>query len=82
MKRVQACLSARKDVESSFHHCGSPVKLVQGCLYAGNTLQRCFKRRRGAVNHVQACLSARNDLESSFHHFGGPVKLVQACFCA
>ena len=42
MKRVQACLSARKDGESSFHHCGGPVKLVQTCLYAGNTQNTVF----------------------------------------
>ena len=45
MKHVQACLSARKDGESSVHHCGGPVKLVQTCLCAGNTLQRRFHRR-------------------------------------
>ena len=38
MKHVQACLSARNDVESSFHHCGGPAKLVQACLSAENTL--------------------------------------------
>ena len=32
MKLVQACLSVRKDLESSFHNCGGPVKLVQDCL--------------------------------------------------
>ena len=31
MKHVQACLSARKDLESNFNHCGGPVKLVQAC---------------------------------------------------
>ena len=34
MKHVEACLSARKDGESSFHHCGGLVKLVQACLNA------------------------------------------------
>ena len=63
-----------KDGESSFHHCVSPMKLVQVCLCAGNTLQRGFNRRRGVVKHVQARLSARKDLESSFHRCGGPVK--------
>ena len=82
MKHVQAGLSAKKDLESSFHHCGSPVKLVQACLCAGSTLQRRFNRRRDAMKQVQACLNARKDLESSFHHCGGPVKLVQACLCA
>ena len=76
MKHAQACLSSRKDVESSFHHCGSPVKLVQACLCAVNTLQRRFNRRRGAVKQVKACLSARKDRESSFHHCGGPMKPV------
>ena len=32
LKHVQACLSAKKDQESSFHYCGGPVKLVQACL--------------------------------------------------
>ena len=29
--------SAREDRESSFHRCGGPVRLVQGCLCAGVT---------------------------------------------
>ena len=70
MKDVQACLSARQDVERSFHHCGGPVKLIQACLCAENTLQRCFNRRGGTVKHVQACLSASKDGESSFHYCG------------
>ena len=32
MKLVQDCLSVRKDLESSFHHCGGPVRLVQSCF--------------------------------------------------
>ena len=31
---VQACLCARKHRESSFHHCGISVKLLQDCLNA------------------------------------------------
>ena len=34
MKHVKACLTARKDLEISFHHCGVPVKIVQACLCA------------------------------------------------
>ena len=34
VKLVQACLSVRKDLESSFNYCGSPVKLVQAGLRA------------------------------------------------
>ena len=37
MKLVQACLSAIEDRESSFHHCGSTVKVVQACLCAVKT---------------------------------------------
>ena len=63
MKHVQAYFSSRKDVESRFHHCGSPVKLVQACSYARNTIQRRFHRRRG---HVQACGSANEDGKTVF----------------
>ena len=35
-KLVQACLCARKARESSFHHCGGPVKHVEACLSVGN----------------------------------------------
>ena len=34
MMHVPACLSARKDGESSFHHCVGLVKLLQACLNA------------------------------------------------
>ena len=37
MNHVQACLSAREDPESSFHHCGGSVRLVQACLCVGKT---------------------------------------------
>ena len=37
MNHVQACLSAREDRESSFHHCEGPVRLVLECLSAGKT---------------------------------------------
>ena len=36
-KLVKACFSDSKDQESSFHHCGGPVRLVQACLCAGKT---------------------------------------------
>ena len=38
MKHVQACLSARNDLESSFNHSSGPVMVVQACLNAGKTL--------------------------------------------
>ena len=77
VNHVQACLSARKYLESSLHHSGDPVKLVKPCLFAENILQRSFNRRGDAVKQVLACLSVRKDLESSFHHCGGLVK--QTC---
>ena len=39
---VQACLGARKDGESSFHHCGGLVKLVQACLNARGDEESIF----------------------------------------
>ena len=54
MKHVQACLSARKDRQSSSHRCEGPVKLVQACKCAGNTLQRRFKPPR---RFYEACAS-------------------------
>ena len=38
MKHVLACFSAREDGESSFHHCGGPMRLVQAYLCSGKTL--------------------------------------------
>ena len=49
MKQVQACLSPRKSRGNSFHHCGGPVRLVQGCLNAGKVLKSCFNRRASDV---------------------------------
>ena len=37
MKYVDACLSAREDGESSFHHCGRPVRLMEAGLSEGKT---------------------------------------------
>ena len=37
MKYVEDCLSSREDRESSFHHCGGPVRLLQASLCAGKT---------------------------------------------
>ena len=40
MKHVQACLSARDDRESSFHHYGGPVRPVQPYLSVGNPVRQ------------------------------------------
>ena len=42
MKLVQACLSARKDGESTFHHFGGHVKLVQAHFSARKEPESTF----------------------------------------
>ena len=37
MKHVRACLGAREDQESSFDHCGGPVRLEEASLCSGKT---------------------------------------------
>ena len=37
MKQMQAYLNAMQDRESTSHHCGGPVRLVQACLRVGKT---------------------------------------------
>ena len=37
MKLVKACFSDSEDQESSFHHCGGHVSVVQACLCTGKT---------------------------------------------
>ena len=82
MKHVQACLSAKEDRKSSFHHCGGHVMLVQACLNAGKTCQRRFNLQGSAVKHVQACLSSIEERESNFPRCESAVSLVQACLYA
>ena len=79
MKHVQVCLRAKEYCESSFHHCGGSVSLMQACLCGGKTR---FNHRGIAVKHVEVSVSARAYRQSSFHRCGGPVRLVQACLCA
>ena len=81
MKHVKACFSGSEDRESSFHHSGSPVRLVQDLLCAGKILQRHFILPGDDVKQMQAILSAMENQESSFHYYGRPVSLVQACLC-
>ena len=56
---MQACLSAREDRESSFHHSGGAVNLMQACLSAREDRESVFHRCGGRVKLVQACLCAR-----------------------
>ena len=59
-------LSASKDGDSSFHHCGGVVRLVQALFGTGIDRECNFHHRGGAVKLVQACLNAREDEESNF----------------
>ena len=36
MKLMEAWLCTKRHLESSFHHCGGPVKNVEACLSAGS----------------------------------------------
>ena len=42
MKLVLVCLSAREYRESSFHHSGVPVNLMQACLSAREDRESSF----------------------------------------
>ena len=93
MKLVHAGLSVRKDSESSFHYCVSPVKLLHACLCVRRDLESLFYCSRGSVKLVltsfyhceglvkiiHASLSVRRDSDSSFDHGGSPVKLLYTC---
>ena len=82
MKHVQACLNARDDRESSFHHCGRPVRWFKPVYARKRPENAFFNLREGTVKHVKAGLTAREDRECSFHRCRGPVRLVHACLCA
>ena len=66
MKLVQTCLYVSKARESSFHHCGGPVKLVEAWLCTKRHLESSFDHCGGPVKHVGACLSAGNIEKSGF----------------
>ena len=51
LKHVKFCLYPNTHRESNLHHSGGPVKFVQACLCAENTLQLRSSRRGGAVQH-------------------------------
>ena len=63
---MPACLTGRKDRESTFHHGGSPVKLVQDSFSERNDLQIIFLHCGGTVKLVQAGLSGRKDRTKHF----------------
>ena len=42
VKLVKACLSGRKERESTFHHWGGAVNFVQACLKCQETSRKLF----------------------------------------
>ena len=71
---TDACLSATKGEEKSFHCCGRRVKLVQAYLSVGKLHYSSFNHRGGPakasfVGKIQ---------EAVLHTCGSPVKLMQA----
>ena len=73
---VEACISARKDRESSCYHCGGSVNFVQAILRDRIHRESSLNHRGEPVKHMEACISARKDRESSVHHCGCSVNLV------
>ena len=45
-----------RHLESSFHHCGGPVKLVEAWLSARRRIESNFPNCGGSEKLVQACL--------------------------
>ena len=66
MKLVYACLSARKDRESSFHLCRVAVKLMQAWLSGKRRLESSLHHCGGPVKLMEACLSAGSIEKSGF----------------
>ena len=65
-----ACLRARKDRDSSFHHWGGAVNLAQAGLSTKRHRESSFQHWGDAVKLVLACLSAGNVRDSSFNYRG------------
>ena len=58
---VKACLFARKDRESRFHHCAGVAKLVKACLRGRKDRESSLLHCGGSVKPVPVCFSAKND---------------------
>ena len=65
MRHVLLCLTARNNRESSFHHCGGPVKLVQACLRARKSLESSFHRYGGPAARASVFMCGK-DLTKPF----------------
>ena len=49
---VEASLCTRKDIESTLHRCGCPVKLLHASFSVSNDLDNSFHHCVGHVKHV------------------------------
>ena len=71
MKLVEATLYARKDVESTLHRCGSPVKLVHVYLSVRNDLDsKIHQRYTRQCNGLYIPRPRTNYLKKSFVYQG------------
>ena len=68
MRLEEACISASKDRESSFHNCRVSLKLVLGCLSTRKHRESCINHHGRPVELVESCICARKDQKGSFHH--------------
>ena len=62
---MHTCLCVRRHVESSFHQCGGPVKLVQASLKVRKDVERSFHHWR----FCEACSYQFECLERSKEQF-------------
>ena len=76
MKLVQVSLSARKDLESSLHGCGRPVKFVQARIsdrkdqfMSTKDLEISFDHCGAPVKLMHASFSASKAAEGRFYHW-------------
>ena len=60
MKHVEACISARKYQENSFHNCGGSVKLLQACLSAGKVRDCSFNHCGDLCSSCRLVYTPRN----------------------
>ena len=58
MKLVQACSRGRNDLQSTFHHSGVPVKLLQPSLSVRKDLESNYHHCVTPVKLVQPCVCA------------------------
>ena len=67
MKHVQSCLRARKDQESSFHHCGSlNCEALASLSMCGKDLLKPFSQPRRCCGALASLFMCGKDLIKPF----------------